>query len=200
MKPWSSALLVLLFPLLLAAGTTSVYNVKDYGATGNGTTDDGAAITAAANALESAGGGTLYFPPGTYKIYSSGTTYRYLTAFGGPDASHPFNGINLVADHATLAIDPTNTAITAEGWGAIFAIANSVNVKIDGFNVTGPTMDITSATVKGVVFAQFYDGVVNVSMPNNTVQGVLAGVNVSGTPNNTTNPSRDFDIGILDVK
>ena len=200
MKRLASALLVLLFPLALAAGTTSVFNVKtDYGATGNGTTDDGLAITAAANALQAAGGGTLYFPPGTYKIYSTGTTYRYLTAFGGT-ATQPLNGINIIADHATLAIDPTNTAITAESWGAIFQFANSVNVKIDGFNVTGPTMDITTTSVKGVIFAQFYDGVVNVSMPNNTVQGVLAGVNVAGTANNTTNPTRDFDIGILDVK
>jgi Pectate lyase superfamily protein len=44
-----------------------VYNVKSYGATGNGTTDDSAAIQLAINAAI-AGGGTVYFPAGTYAI------------------------------------------------------------------------------------------------------------------------------------
>src|SRR6478609_2762328 len=43
---------------------------QDYGATGNGTTDDTAAIQAALNAV-SANGSTVFFPPGTYKITSA---------------------------------------------------------------------------------------------------------------------------------
>jgi hypothetical protein len=46
------------------------YNVKDYGATGNGTTDDAATIQAAIAAAVTAGGGTVYVPYGTYKINS----------------------------------------------------------------------------------------------------------------------------------
>lgn len=46
----------------------SVIDVRDYGATGNGTTDDRAAISAALSALSAAGGGTLLFPAGTYAI------------------------------------------------------------------------------------------------------------------------------------
>ena len=52
---------------LALAGT---YNVKAYGATGNGTTDDTTAIQNAINAAEAAGGGQVYFPPGTYLINS----------------------------------------------------------------------------------------------------------------------------------
>jgi len=44
-----------------------VYNVKDYGAVGNGTTDDTAAIQAAVTAA-SAVAGTVYFPAATYKL------------------------------------------------------------------------------------------------------------------------------------
>lgn len=42
------------------------YNVQVYGATGNGTTDDTAAIQAAWTALLANGRGVLYFPQGTY--------------------------------------------------------------------------------------------------------------------------------------
>jgi hypothetical protein len=42
-----------------------VFNVKDFGATGNGVADDTVALANAWNAFL-ASGGTLYFPPGTY--------------------------------------------------------------------------------------------------------------------------------------
>ncbi len=44
------------------------YNVKSFGARGDGTTDDTVAIQAAINAVVAAGGGTLYFPVGVYVI------------------------------------------------------------------------------------------------------------------------------------
>lgn len=47
------------------------FDAKEYGAAGNGTTDDTAAIQAAIDAMTS--GGVLYFPAGTYKI--TGTLY-----------------------------------------------------------------------------------------------------------------------------
>ena len=43
-----------------------IASVKDYGAVGNGTADDTAAIQAAIDAVSAAGGGTLLFPEGTY--------------------------------------------------------------------------------------------------------------------------------------
>jgi hypothetical protein len=60
-----------------------VFNVKAYGAVGNGTTDDNAAIVAT-DAAAGAVGGTVYFPPGTYRtshplVPSSGVTWQ-----GGP--------------------------------------------------------------------------------------------------------------------
>lgn len=46
------------------------FNVKDYGAKGDGITNETAAIQSAVDALKSAGGGVLYFPDGTYKSTS----------------------------------------------------------------------------------------------------------------------------------
>lgn len=52
------------------AGVMTVYNVKDFnfGAVGDGIHDDTAAIQAALNAAQQAGGGTVYLPVGTYLI------------------------------------------------------------------------------------------------------------------------------------
>jgi hypothetical protein len=60
---------------------TSWTNVKDYGATGDGTTDDGAAIQAAINAANAAGGGTVFVPAGTY-LCSGLDLYSNITLAG----------------------------------------------------------------------------------------------------------------------
>lgn len=60
----------------LAAAPTSVWaNVRDYGATGDGVTDDRAAIQAA---LDDAAGRVVYFPIGTYRAAQNGTHYWCL--------------------------------------------------------------------------------------------------------------------------
>ncbi|MGW8177600.1 MAG: glycosyl hydrolase family 28-related protein, partial [bacterium] len=54
----------------LAGLSGMFYNVKDpaYGAEGDGSTDDTAAIQAAIDAATAASGGIIFFPPGTYLI------------------------------------------------------------------------------------------------------------------------------------
>jgi polygalacturonase len=47
-----------------------LHDVRKYGATGDGTTIDTAAINAAISAVAEAGGGTVFFPSGTYASYS----------------------------------------------------------------------------------------------------------------------------------
>jgi hypothetical protein len=84
------------YPILNAERTfpsdTGMVNVKTYGATGNGVTDDTAAIQAAISATVShqfSGARILYFPAGTYLVSSplveknaSGTWESYLTLQG----------------------------------------------------------------------------------------------------------------------
>lgn len=89
-------------PAISIAGVTSgiaslptydVFNVKAYGATGTGTTDDTGSVQNAINAMTAAGGGTLFFPAGSYltttgwtvpvgngiKIIGSGNASRIVT-------------------------------------------------------------------------------------------------------------------------
>ena len=47
---------------------TGYVTPQDYGAAGNGTTDDTAAVQAAINAVSAAGGGVVFFPTGTYLV------------------------------------------------------------------------------------------------------------------------------------
>src|SRR5215212_10105302 len=52
----------------LAAPTPVSLNLRDFGATGDGTTDDAPAFQKALDALAAAGGGTLFIPAGKYVI------------------------------------------------------------------------------------------------------------------------------------
>jgi len=57
-----------------SAGGLPWFNVKTYGAVGDGTTDDTTAVNVAIAALVAAGRGVLYFPAGTYKITAALTS------------------------------------------------------------------------------------------------------------------------------
>jgi polygalacturonase len=63
-------IMLLLMPLGLQASKSVYYDVRDYGAKGDGKTIDSEAINKAIDAAANAGGGTVYFPSGTYLSYS----------------------------------------------------------------------------------------------------------------------------------
>jgi hypothetical protein len=61
------------------------FNVKNYGAVGDGMHNDTTMIQAAATACDAAGGGTLFFPPGNYLIMAPITVTRKVQVTGsGP--------------------------------------------------------------------------------------------------------------------
>ena len=65
----------------IASASTTV-NVKDLGATGDGTADDTTAVQAAINSLNSADGGIVWFPPGRYNIGTVTITGKNVTLDG----------------------------------------------------------------------------------------------------------------------
>src|SRR5258708_17262175 len=69
----------------------SVLNVKSFGATGDGTTDDTAAFQRALDAAQRAGGGTVFAPPGHFLFKGSLDIHGGVTLRGsyGYVPSHP---------------------------------------------------------------------------------------------------------------
>jgi hypothetical protein len=99
------------------------YIVTNYGATGDGTTDDSTSIQSAIDAAEAAGGGVVYFPEGTYQI-----------------------GTTLVVDNddVTLRGDSAGASIIRAAAG--LASSDVVQVTSDLVNVID--LQITSASQK----------------------------------------------------
>jgi hypothetical protein len=70
---------------LTTMGGMPVYNVVTYGADPTGSADSTTAIQTAIDAASAAGGGTVFFPQGTYSISSTLTTYSSIRLLGDGD-------------------------------------------------------------------------------------------------------------------
>lgn len=128
-----------------------VVSVKDFGATGDGTTDDTAAIQAAVNALSQAGvGGVVRFPAGTYKV----TSNINITWPNGSNANAPAH-VTLEGDGADITYiydyrpgTPTNGCITVD-FSAVFG-SRFFTCEMGGFSlikkVNATTLDIPTNT------------------------------------------------------
>src|SRR5882762_5280841 len=91
--------------------------VKDFGVTGDGVTDDYPKINRALSKIASAGGGTLYFPRGTY-ISSSGSIKppsNTVLQGAGIDATFLLNNVGSFPDDQTISIYGDMTGDKA-GW------------------------------------------------------------------------------------
>lgn len=104
-------------------------SVKDFGAVGDGVTDDTNALATAAASLQN--GQTLYFPNGTYLISYQGAPYSSVNG----NTVMPFNGksdLAFISDSATIKINNHN--ITTYGGLMFMSFTSCKRVKISGFN------------------------------------------------------------------
>lgn len=107
----------------LADRFADVVNVLDYGATGDGVTNDRTAINLAFTAAFNAGGGTVYFPAGTYTV----TNY-----VGFSSTSTDEINIQVIADAgAVLNVNPSASAY----YGLLLQSANLKTCIVRGLEV-----------------------------------------------------------------
>ncbi len=133
------------------------FNVKDplYGATGDGTTDDTAAIQAALDDARDAGGGVVFFPGGEYMLGASLTYERHVSLMGvGSDWSI------LKLDHATIRMFIASGSAT-NGGGTFMAFLQLKHVQA----CTGTLIDLTGVTREHA----FYSCVLGGSLTAGTV-------------------------------
>ena len=141
-----------------------VVSVKDFGATGDGTTDDTLAIQ---SALNSGVGKYVYLPPGTYKTTSvlslSSNTYLYGASVNSVIAIQPtasastanncfsFDGDDITVDN--IKVLGTNEGILVSGNYTGFAIA---------FSIVGRTRP----TIKNCTVEKFASSIVCTASPS----------------------------------
>lgn len=102
------------------------YNIKDYGAVGDGVTDDTAAINSAISAANSAGGGVVYVPNGTYIV----AVYTYTGVVGAASI--------ILRDNVHLVIDGTiKVKNSAYGSGAFYGVIRSLDTGLSNASITG---------------------------------------------------------------
>jgi hypothetical protein len=104
---------------------------QDYGATGNGTTDDTAALQAAVTALGTAGGGTLYVPPATYALSAVINVPNEVSILG--------------AGQGASILKQTSTTANVLSYAA----TNLGNIQVEKIQILGPG----SGSGKGLVMS-----------------------------------------------
>lgn len=168
--------------VLLALGW---YNVLDYGATGDGSTDDTAGVQAAIDAATS--GSKIYFPTGVYLCNSNIFANQASIRFVGdtPLSSH-------LADLANASVIKMNSDAN------LFVVsATSVsfeNLYLDGNGKTGPIVRI--GTGSGISATNFRDVTFLNGQPavyaENAVHGTFVGCTFRDCGTSTTTPAMEF--------
>jgi hypothetical protein len=115
---------------ITAQNTVAWFNVKSYGAVGNGSTDDTTAINKAIADAAANGSGIVYFPKGIYKITST-----INVGNGSAGGVSTYHSIHLLGDGG-----PTNTSFTNSQRGSVLFWGGAASGVM--MNVLGPISGI----------------------------------------------------------
>jgi hypothetical protein len=131
----------------------AVYNVKAYGALGNGSTNDTTAIQDLIDDVGTAGGGVIFFPPGTYKVSSLAVEANKVQLVGAG------RGLSIIATNSTTANVITVGASTRRDDVAItgFSFVPSVTRSAGADIFAGNFLRLT---LRGLQFSAPYDAII----------------------------------------
>lgn len=149
------------------------YSVKDFGAVGDGVTDDTAAFVAAFREINAQGRGRLFIPKstGAYRIKWSSAHLPFATnnnRFGIADC----NGVEVYSDGATIKIlDGARCGFTTgtaedkdQAYGLYFV--RCTNVTVRGITLDGNLPNLSIGTVDGAALGLCFNGCKGVDVSN----------------------------------
>lgn len=170
--------------LITTSTNGGIYNVKDYGAIGNGSANDYDAIQLAINTCNINGGGTVFFPRAKYNVGGS-----IIINHGAPNSSITLDGNNSLLTYtgtseALIKINPVNPVSQGPSGNGIthFEIKNfdlasnqnsgthiGIDIGIEGFNVD----DFAWSLIENVRIGGFNKGIQVVSSRHITFKDVV---------------------------
>ena len=161
------------------------FNVKWFGAKGDGITDDTVTIQASIDRLTN--GGTLFFPKGKYKITSSLLIYRH--------------GMRMVGEGDGFMPTDVNSTIIYDGNDAAVLVSASTvyRFEISRLSVRASGVALTSSTAIGIKFVNSHYGNVDrctVRDFNNGTGILFTGVNNASVTNTINCTIHECFIGI----
>ncbi len=111
---------------------------SDYGATGDGSTDDTVAVAAAIDACVAAGGGVVYFPQGNYNLLTwptAGDSYAANVTLLGDGVGSIITGV--AGDDFVSVVDEMQVfSLSFSGWNNVFNMDGNTGT-IAAFDVVG---------------------------------------------------------------
>lgn len=141
-----------------SAAGVSQFNVKDYGAIGNGVADDRVPIQNAMAAATSAGGAVVFFPHGTYLVNSGtgfstsssgvtlrgegsnatqisiGASYTGTSLFTWTGNYGGLQDLSIIGASTTTTSNPASHGVTVSG-GQTFRVVNATFLNINGYAI-----------------------------------------------------------------
>lgn len=143
---------VLINTNLNVVGPNPIANVVAYGAVGDGSTDDATSIQNAINAINSNGGGKVYFPKGTYIVGTKLTVYSNTTLEGAA-----YGSVTIKAK------DNLNDKLLVNNSGSSYITFKNIIFDMNGVNQSASTaVTIASITNHQVISCEFknaYDSI-----------------------------------------
>ena len=171
-----------------------VINVRDYGATGNGTTDDTAAIQSAITAASS--GGVVYFPSGTFKVVGTVSVAKPLT-LTGPGVLYKSSTGSALLDVSSS--DVTLRGLTLQNIGTSgTAVDGTYAVYVHGPTYSSPLSDIVIENCRIIDWAHSGIWAVNVTrmlVRGNRIRNLMyAGVMLLSATDSSVTHNRVSDL------
>lgn len=161
-------------------------SVTEYGAKGDGATDDRAAIQSAHDAVYAAGGGTVFFPPGTFLVGGAangngigGIAFRDNVQFVGSGRGATIiknkNSSGIVSGHAIFEPYDYGHAVAAVGY-------YSHNNSFRAFSINGNIANQSAAVFEGITVSGVKDALIfDVEVYSCGECGIYAQVSNTGT-------------------